>query len=525
LALNRHGLGINIDLTGNATGGIGKLGGVFGKFQSMLPPSVSQFGSMGLKLGLVGAAAFGAVKAFQAIGAAISYTIERAGAFEKGMAEVSTLLDDQQTKMLPQLSKEVLNLGVQYGQSMDIMTKATYQAISAGVAFERVPEFMAVAGKLAVGGVTDMETAVDGLTSITNAWGLSMEETGGVADQMFVAMRAGKTNIEELSRSIGQVAPIAAQMKVPLGDVLAMTATLTKGGLTTSEAITGIRQAMVTAMRQTPSFVKEAKKLGIAFDQTTISQMGFANWATMVANKAKAAGVPISKFFRNVQGLAAVLTLSGKGMKDNATIMEQMKDSTGAADEAFRKMTETYEFKSARASAAVDKFSIRAGNFFLPLAKGWQDFKTSFFEGLSAEIEKWQWMWDVGWELIWVDLKMALMNIGLYFVEWADDFAKNIEGLFDMVGIDVKAISKGTGAVRAGLEQSISAAQEEWSKLWEQGQFNAMKRRDEEREAVGKDQPQVNVNNKVNIGNKKVHESFQAYEQAFFVRDYQATRI
>lgn len=522
MALNSHGLGINLNVGGNAASQLGRIGGIFGKFQSLLPPSVSQFGSFGLKLGLVGAAAYGVVKAFGAIARGISHSIERAGAFEKGMAEVSTLLNEQQTKMLPALSEEVLDLGVKYGQSMDVMTKATYQAISAGVAFQEVPKFMETAGKLAVGGVTDMETAVDGLTSIMNSWGLSMEETGLIADQMFVAMRAGKTTIGELARSIGQVAPIAAQMEIPLKEVLSLTATLTKGGLSTSEAITGIRQAMVTAMRQTPMFVKEAKKLGIAYDQATIAEMGFAKWMTMVVKRAESAGVPVSKFFRNVQGLGAALTAAGKGAKDNAEIMDQMGDSSGTAEEAFRKMTETYEFKSARASAALDKFSIKSGRAFLPLAKAWEDFKTWFFEGLSDAIDAWNFMWDVGWELVWLDLKLSLLKIGQTFDEWADWLGGKIEGIYSAVGIDVKGVSAGLKKTLGlgGFEEAVKGVQAEMAALIEKGYSNSMKRRDEEREAAGKDKPQVNVDNKVNIGNKKVHESYQQWEEAFLIYNY-----
>jgi TP901 family phage tail tape measure protein len=417
-----------------------------------------------------------------------------------------------------------MDLGVRYGQSMEVMTKATYQAISAGVDMQDIGIFLDAAGKLAIGGVTDMTTAVDGLTSIMNAWGYGMDKVTDIADKMFVAMKAGKTTIGELSQSIGQVAPIAAQMGIGIDQVLAMTATLTKGGLATSEAITGIRQAMVTVMRQSPLFVKNAKKFGIEYDEAKIQTMGFANWLAYANEKVKQGGGKMSDLFRNVQGLAAVLTLTGKGMKDNAEIMEQMGNSSGQAQKAFEKMEATYNFKVAQMEAASERASIKMGDFFHPIAEAWVEFKTAFFNDISRKIDDVTWGWKFGLELMWISIKMS-------WVKGIQELLNYLAGVGEKVGKIVSVINPAAGKAltkenigqgQLWAEDKIKAYTARIKEINTQSQKDGYLRAQRVRDKMGKNKKQpINVNNQVNIGNKKVHESQRDWEEEFLLRNFQ----
>jgi len=99
-----------------------------------------------------------------------------------------------------------------FGSMPTETAKGFYQAISAGASsVEQATEAMTAANKLAIGGVTDIETAVDGLTSSMNAYGGEAGSFTDISDSMFTAVKAGKTTIGELANSIGAVAPLAAQ--------------------------------------------------------------------------------------------------------------------------------------------------------------------------------------------------------------------------------------------------------------------------------------------------------------------------
>lgn len=390
MALNSLGLGISVDTTGNAASGFGNIGAAFGKFSSMLPPGIARFDGLISKFGPLIAGVMGTVFALGKLYSFLDKATEKAGQFEYKMAEVSTLLEQDQMKLMPKLGNMVLDLSAKYGKATDDMSKATYQAISAGVNAKEAGQFLGIAGKLAIGGITDMETAVDGLTSIKNAFGLSMNDMVDVSDKMFVAMKAGKTDINLLSKSIGQVAPIASQMKIKLKDVLSMTAALTKGGITTSEAVTGIRQAMVEVLRSTPKMTKAFAKYGVKTFESQRATMSFGKWLAYASKRVTEGGGKMTELFRSVEGLKAALVLSGTGLKDYEQIMKSMNKSTGQTEMAFKKMSKTYQFEVKKMEQAKERFFITVGRDMLPVKKGFVEFKRETYTGMTGFYARWK---------------------------------------------------------------------------------------------------------------------------------------
>ena len=147
-------------------------------------------------------------------------TLEYSGA----LAEVSTLVDTTVVSM-GDLSDAAIRQAGAFNSTPLLQTQALYQIISAGASdAATATEQLTAANKLAVGGVTSVAIAADGLTSILNAYGPKVEGATAVSDAMFVAMRAGKTTVEELSSSLGQVSPLAAQVGVSFDELAAATA-------------------------------------------------------------------------------------------------------------------------------------------------------------------------------------------------------------------------------------------------------------------------------------------------------------
>ena len=179
----------------------GRLGGAFQSASSKM---------RGLTSGLVGQ--MGVIGAFTAVGAAATKAAHEALAFTTAVAELSTLLPVG-SKEVGKMADAAKDLARQFGDAPLNQTKAFYQIISAGAAdAAEATNILTTANKLAIGGVTDVTTAADGLTSVLNAYGLEAKDSTRVSDAMFVAMRAGKTTIAELANNVGSVAPLAAQM-------------------------------------------------------------------------------------------------------------------------------------------------------------------------------------------------------------------------------------------------------------------------------------------------------------------------
>ena len=123
-----------------------------------------------------------------AMGAALLHTAAGGVELEKQLREVQTLLPDMDTDAFDALGTKVVEAAAAMGVVSDKAVPAMYQAISAGVPPDNILEFMETAAKASVGGVTQLETAVDALTTVTNTWGKSSGVTAArAADILFTS--------------------------------------------------------------------------------------------------------------------------------------------------------------------------------------------------------------------------------------------------------------------------------------------------------------------------------------------------
>ena len=210
----------------------------------------------------------GMVAAGGTILAGLGMSLKAAADFESAMREVNTMIGLSQEEFM-EFSKEVQTLASDLGVDAVDSANALYQAISAGVPKENVLEFLAIATKAAIGGVTSTEVAVDGLTTVINAFKLPMSDAQKVADVMFTTVKGGKTTFEELSAAMFNVAPIAAAAGFEFEEVAAAIATLTKQGVPTSVATTQIRAAMQQLLKPTKDMTEAIEDAGLAFFEET----------------------------------------------------------------------------------------------------------------------------------------------------------------------------------------------------------------------------------------------------------------
>jgi len=314
---------------------------------------------------------------FKAMGAAVAATAAVIGvkavkdfaAFEKKMREVSTLTQMNEATF-QRLSGQVENLATTMGVDATEAAGALYQAISAGVPEQNALSFLEVASKAAIGGITDTETAVDGLTTILNAFKIPASDTQKVADAMFATVKMGKTTFEQLSRSMFNAGPIAAALGVDFRDVLGATASLTKQGTPTSVAMTQIRAAL-TAL-SAPS-----KDLKDVFAQLNVS--GFDELLKKEGSLVKVFGAlrkatgdnkeQLQKMFGSVEAVAAILGTTGANAQMAAGDLKAVTESAGAATEAFNTMEKSTDRSLKKINAFIDDMSRALGSTLIPIVE------------------------------------------------------------------------------------------------------------------------------------------------------------
>ena len=178
-------------------------------------------------------------------------------------------------------------------------------------------------------------------------------------------MRGGKTTVDELSSSIGKVAPLAAQTNVSIEELLSGVSALTKGGISTTEAVTGMRAILAAVAKPTKEAADAARELGIEFNASALEAKGFQQFLKDIADSTGGSTEQLSKLFGGVEALIPVLSLTGEAGEDFNDILEQMGMKAGETEQAFTKMSETSEFQFNKLRANVTTASIEIGDAIL----------------------------------------------------------------------------------------------------------------------------------------------------------------
>lgn len=376
--------------------------------------------AVAMKAAAGAAAVYGMYKSVQILGEKLLAAVKPAAEFETGMARIGTLLGNQAQELMPALAESVDDLAVGYGKAAKDVQGAMFQAISAGVDASEATQFMEVAAEAAVGGFTDMETAVDGLTNVVNAYGLSSEEARDIANSTFAANKYGKTTFKEIASSIGKVAPIAASLGVDFDSLAATIVATTKAGISTKESVTGIRGALTNVIKPTKDAAKLAADLGIEFSSSALKAKGWHAFLSDIMAKTGGNTDALATLIPNVRGLATVMAAASEtGLKDMAVALDDMATDATTVSDAFKLVAVTHEHRMKQIAEAEKKRARERGELFKSEAEGWAKAGASadeFGHGMIVMLDKYAFV-QGGY----------LKAIGKGFLGWTDVASDNMK--------------------------------------------------------------------------------------------------
>ncbi|KAA0578848.1 phage tail tape measure protein [Azospirillum sp. B21] len=284
-------------------------------------------------------------------------------AFQTAIAQVGTLLKGADTS---RYAAQVKDLARQFGGLPTDQAKALYEVISAGAySAANAISVLTEANRLAIGGVTDVQTAADGLTSVLNSYGAAAGGAANVADAFFASAAAGKTNIKELASYIGQVAPIAAQTGVSLDELMAAAAALTANGIKTSTAMDGMRSVIAAVLKPSQEATATARALGLEFNAGALKAKGLANFLQEVADKTGGSSESMALLFGGVEALLPVMALASRESTAFADAQQELQNKVGATEAAYSRLAETGEQVASRLRAAAEVYRVELGDRLL----------------------------------------------------------------------------------------------------------------------------------------------------------------
>ena len=269
----------------------------------------------------------------------IEHWVEGAMEAEKVWANVTTLLDTT-TEETKALYHELKGVSSQLGTTAEL-AQGMYFALSANIAPDKAVKFVETAAKFGKAALVDIATSTDLLTTVTNAYGLSVEQAGEAADKLFQMVRKGKTTGAELAGSLGMVIPTAAALKVDINQLGAAFVTMTQMGINAHMATTSLNQALVTFLKPTKQAKELAKEYGIELTADALKSKGLAKAMGELAFAVQDNDEAIATIFGNIRAMRAAMALTGSQAKVYEKTLIDLADAHGTVDVAVKKQVET----------------------------------------------------------------------------------------------------------------------------------------------------------------------------------------
>jgi hypothetical protein len=271
----------------------------------------------------------GAIAAIGALGTGIAAVTVRSARFNVAMARAWTMADGG-IATFRAMREEVMALSSELGVAKDELSSGLYQALSAGVPQETVFDFLRIAAKTAIADGSDIATAVDGITTIINSFGLSAQDAAMVTDKMFATVRGGKTSFAQLADNMSKSSATAAALGVSIDELLAAVMTLTKQGTPTEVALTSLRNIMLSLNGELGDGWAESMTLQDALGKVAVAAGMSATELESIFSK---------------RDITQVFALVGKNADAAASDLDTMRNSTGDLLVAFGKVQQFRYFE------------------------------------------------------------------------------------------------------------------------------------------------------------------------------------
>ena len=263
--------------------------------------------------------------------------------WDEAIANVSTIISDFSNNILPQLAGGIEMLSKKWGQGVKDLAKGMYDILSAAFDASEAMNLLSTATRASIAGLTTVSKSVDVFTSILNAYGMSVYQATSLSDQLFQTVVRGKLTYDDLSSSMGYIAPIAANLGVEFKEIAAALSTVTRQGQHVDMATRGLALGLQNIADITPKAAKAAEKYGVDMSATTLRVGGLqAVLEDLSAAMEEHGAKVLPEMITNMRSLRVFMALTGKeGIEGYAKDMDLLSESSGRTDEALAKVAGT----------------------------------------------------------------------------------------------------------------------------------------------------------------------------------------
>lgn len=315
------------------------------------------------------------VRAISAIVSAFKEANVLAAEFSSSLAE-AFVISDGQLGTMQQMEQSVLALGRSLSLTSEEVVEGVYQTLSnqvveAGEALE----FTSQAAKLSIATHSELNEAVNALSSVMNSYSLDVSETSRVSDILFKTVELGRLRLSEFGDVLGRVSPLTAALGIRYEEMAAAIAALTRKGIPAHTAITQLTQVSQKLLRPTGALEALYKQWGVETGPEAIRRFGGLQGVLLKMSQATAGNdVEFANLLGRVRAIVGALNLADNEGSELAKTLREMEEAVGATNRAFEQVEDSVGRKAIKAWGNLKTTLTELGLTFLkvttPMIKG-----------------------------------------------------------------------------------------------------------------------------------------------------------
>lgn len=382
-----------------------------------------------------------ALNSAKAAGKLLTGSIQTGMDFDAAMSQVAATLGytteqlHDSTTQQAQDFQTLRDFALEMGKTTAFTAQQSAEALNymalAGYDAETSMRMLPTVLNLAAAGGMDLARASDAVTDIQSAFGLTIEETVALVDQMAKTSQRTNTSVSQLSEAMLTVGGAASYMRGGTAEVAEVLGIMASAGIKGAEGGTHLRNMLLRLAAPTEKGAQALEEVGVAIFDAEGKMRSFSDIMPELA-KALEGLTDEEKlnFFDtvfNVRDIAAANALLGASVDTWERLGNEIRNSEGAAQDMAHVQLDNLKGDVTLLKSAWEGFKIELADKFAPVLRSIMPQLLALIERLTERLDNADWS-NLGDQILGIAEKL------IQFLELIIDNADKIGNLFKTVG-------------------------------------------------------------------------------------------
>lgn len=305
--------------------------------------------------------------------------VKAAADFETQTTRLVTSAGELQSN-LDMVRQGLLQLSVDTATSTEQLSAGMYYVESAGFHAAAGLEVMRAAAEGAKSENADLDTVAKALTTVMVDYHMSANQASDAMNGLIAAVQNGKTNLQNLASSMGNVLPIASSLGIDFANVAGVMDTMTNSGMSARQAAQNLAHVLLALSAPSKIAVSSMADVGLSAQavKDALVNQGLPEALQMiedaVGKKFPKGSVAYEQALKNILGGIVGVKLAAQLTGANLAMTQQNIDKVAAAMKnghgsvlGFAEVQGTLNFKVDQAKQALHALFITIGTQLLPV--------------------------------------------------------------------------------------------------------------------------------------------------------------